>query len=152
MTRTDCFALRSNYLRKNLYKADISIKRIHFFAPVVSALQKFHLYEVLILKKNFQKKKIVTGKTMFFLIGPILFVLTLTSNRAVLYGNVTFSILLLSPKKGHYSFLKQVFVFQKLCFELKVLKTFTILSGSRIKTYRSLKRWATVLKISRAVS
>ena len=36
---TDCFALRSNYLRKNLYTADISIKRtIIVFAPMVSAL------------------------------------------------------------------------------------------------------------------
>ena len=34
--RTDCFALRSNCLRKNLYKADT------FFAPMVSALQRFH--------------------------------------------------------------------------------------------------------------
>ena len=57
--------------------------------------------------------------------------------------------------QSYYFHLKKgttVFVFQKLCFELKVLKTFTILSGSRIKTYRSLKRWATILKISRAVS
>ena len=35
---TDCFAFRSDHLRKNLYKADISIKRTHFFAPMVSAL------------------------------------------------------------------------------------------------------------------
>ena len=28
---TDCFALRSNYVRKNLYKADISIKRTLFY-------------------------------------------------------------------------------------------------------------------------
>ena len=35
---TDCFALRSSYLRKNLYKADISIKPTLFFAPIVSAL------------------------------------------------------------------------------------------------------------------
>ena len=39
---TDCFSLRSNYLRKNLYKADISIKETHFFAPMVSASQNFH--------------------------------------------------------------------------------------------------------------
>ena len=35
---TDCFALRSNYLRKNLYKADISVNRTIFFAPRVSVL------------------------------------------------------------------------------------------------------------------
>ena len=38
---TDCFALRSNCLRKNLYKPDISIKRTLFFAPVVSSLERF---------------------------------------------------------------------------------------------------------------
>ena len=39
---TDCFALWSNYLRENLYKADISIKRTLFFTPVVSTLWRFH--------------------------------------------------------------------------------------------------------------
>ena len=39
---------------------------------------------VLKLKQNFQKKKVVTGKTPFFVIGPffILSVLTLASDRA----------------------------------------------------------------------
>ena len=39
---TDCFSLLSNYLRKNLYKADISIKQTHFCAPMMSASQRFH--------------------------------------------------------------------------------------------------------------
>ena len=50
-----------------------------------------------------------------------LFVLTLASNMAVLYGNV-FSILVLSTKKRYSNFLKKVFVFQKVCFEIKALE------------------------------
>ena len=55
---TDCFALRSNYLRKNLYKADT------FYAPMVSALYRFHCTEINGLWSNlwkstfFEKKKI----------------------------------------------------------------------------------------------
>ena len=47
-------------------------------------------------KQNFQKNKVVPGKTPFFVIGPfcttILFLLTLVSHEAVLYGNDAFSI------------------------------------------------------------
>ena len=43
--------------------------------------------QVIILKQNFQKVKVVTGKTPFFVIDlfvlPILFVLILASERAV---------------------------------------------------------------------
>ena len=41
-----------------------------------------------------------------------------------MYGNVTFSILVLSTKKRYSSFLKKILVFQKLHFKVKVLKTF----------------------------
>ena len=65
----------------------------------------------------------MTGKTLFFVTGlfctPILFVLTLASDRAVLYGNVVFSILVLSNKKPYSSFF---FFFQKTCFKVKALK------------------------------
>ena len=56
----------------------------------------------------------------------ILIVLTLASDMAVLYGNDAFSILVLSTKNRYSSFLKKVFVFQKICFKIKVLKTFKI--------------------------
>ena len=46
----------------------------------------------------------------------ILFVLTLPSDMAVLYGNVAFSILLLSAKKRNSSFLKKV-SFSKVSIE-----------------------------------
>ena len=45
----------------------------------------------------------------------------------VLYGNDAFSILVLSTKKEYSSFLKNVFVFQKIYFKVKLLKTFKIL-------------------------
>ena len=69
---------------------------------------------------------------------------------AVLYGNDAFSILVLSTKKRYSSFLKKVFVFQKICFKVKVLKTFETFTDCYIKTCRSLKRRA-ILKIPSTV-
>ena len=80
----------------------------------------------------------------------ILFVLTLASDRTVLNGNDAFSILVVSTKKRYSSFLKKVFVFQKICFKVKVLKTFETFTDCYIKTYRSLKRRA-ILKIPSTV-
>ena len=67
------------------------------------------LEEVLKLNQNFFKKSVVTGKTPFFVIGPhfvptVLFVLTLTSDIVVLYGNTAFSILVLSTIKRYSIF------------------------------------------------
>ena len=59
---------------------------------------------------------------------------------AVLYWNDAFSILVLSTKKRYSSFLKKVFVFQKICFKIKAFKTFKISIDCHIKTCRSLKR------------
>ena len=44
----------------------------------------------------------------------------------VLYGNHAFSILVLSTKKLYFSFLKKVFILWKICFKVKILKTFKI--------------------------
>ena len=76
----------------------------------------------------------------------ILFFLTLASGRAALNRNYVFSILVVSTKKRFSSFLKKVFVFQKICFKVKVLKTFETFTDCDIKTCRSLKRKA-ILKI-----
>ena len=65
---------------------------------------------------------------------------------AVLYGNDAFSILVLPTKKQYSSFLKKVFVFQKICFKVKVLKMFKISTDCHIKTCRSHKQRA-ILKI-----
>ena len=67
----------------------------------------------------------------------ILFVLTFASDRAVLNGNV-FLILAVSTKKQYSSFFIKVFVFQKVCFKIKVLKTcetFTDLPISKTESY-----------------
>ena len=54
---------------------------------------------VLIMKQNFIKNKVVTGKTLCD--RSLLFVQTLASDRAVLYGNVVFSFLELSIEKNY---------------------------------------------------
>ena len=59
---------------------------------------------------------------------------------AVLCGNDMFSILVLSTKKRYSNFLRKAFVFQKVCFEIKALKTFKISTDCHIKTCRSPKR------------
>ena len=55
------------------------------------------------MKQNFQKNKLVTGKTPFFVIRPFCshysIVITMASDMAVLYGNDAYSILVLSSKK-----------------------------------------------------
>ena len=66
----------------------------------------------------------------------MLFVLTLTSNRAVLNGNVEFSILVLSTKIWYSSFLKKVFRFTE---SIENIQNF---SDCHIKTLRSFKRKA----------
>ena len=52
----------------------------------------------------------------------ILFVLTLASERAVLNENDVFSILVVGTKKRYSTFLKKVFVFQKICFKVKIIE------------------------------
>ena len=53
-------------------------------------------------------------------------------------------------KSNINNFLKKVLVFQKICFKVKVLKTFKISSDCDMKTYRSLKPRA-ILKIPTTV-
>ena len=64
---------------------------------------------------------------------------------AVLYGNDALSILV-RLKMGTPVSLKKVFVFQKICFKVKLLKTFKIFTNCHIKACRSLKRRA-IMKI-----
>ena len=76
--------------------------------------------------------------------------LNIASDRAVLNGNALFLILVVSTKKQYLTFLKRVFVFQKICFKVKVLKTFETFTDFHLKTCRSLKRRA-ILKIPSTV-
>ena len=92
------------------------------------------------MKLNFQKNERALGNLRSFckvnFVLPILFVLTLVFGKAVLYGNVAFSILL--RKKRYSSFLKKYLVFRKTCFKVKVIKTFKIPKNYHVKTCRSL--------------
>ena len=72
---------------------------MNMFSWVVGALNRL---EILILKLNFQKSKVISGKTPFFVISPLLFVF--------LYENVALSITVLPTKKLYYSFLEKVSV------------------------------------------
>ena len=72
------------------------------------------------------------------------------TDKAVLNRNDAFSILVVSTKKRYSSFLRKVFIFQKIWIKVNVLKTFKTLTDCHIKTCRSLKRSA-ILKISSTV-
>ena len=106
------------------------------------------LYEVYKLKQSFGKTK-ATGKILLFVIGPSCTTHSICLNividllQAVLYGNVELSILVLSIEKWYSIFSQNVFIFEKIGFEVGVLKTFKTF----MKTCRSLKRRA-ILKIS----
>ena len=73
------------------------------------------------MKQNFQKNKVVTGKTLFFVTGPFCthhsICLIMVSGVAVLYRNDVFSVLVLSTKKRCPSFLEKVFRFSENLFE-----------------------------------
>ena len=67
----------------------------------------------------------------------------------VLYGNDAFPILVLPTKKRYSRFLKKDLRFPEICFKVKALETFNVLTDCHIKTCRSLKRKA-ILKIPSA--
>ena len=77
------------------------------------------------MKQNFQIKQLLAklySLWQIYFVLPILFVLKhWLVTGVVLCENVAFSILVLSTKKLYSSFLKKVFVFQKICFKVKVL-------------------------------
>ena len=89
-------------------------------------------------------------KTSFLLISlyiPILSVLTLALDIVVLYGNVAFFIAVLSTKKRYSSFPLKVFIFQKTCFKVKLMKTFKISNSCHLKICQSLK-WRAISEIT----
>ena len=69
---------------------------------------------------RFRKNKVVNGKASFFVIVPFCTLhsicLNKATDRAVLYENFAFPVLVLSTKKPCSSFLKTVCVFQEICF------------------------------------
>ena len=80
----------------------------------------------------------------------MLFILTLAFEWAVLYGNMAFSMVVLSTKQCHSSFSKNLFVFHKTCLVVRVMKMFKMSSDCHIKICRSFKGWA-IVKIPRTV-
>ena len=86
----------------------------------VSRLKSWHEVH----KKNCRKNKVVTGWQNSVLCSPFfmypphsIFILSLASDVSVLYGNVAFSILVLSTKKQYSSFFKKGLCFSKNLFQ-----------------------------------
>ena len=91
---------------------------------------------------------------IFFVIDPFCTHYFICLNIGFWYGSFVWKWCVLNVSifslKTVLQFFKKVFVFQKICFKVKVLKTFKISTDFRIKTCRSLK-WRAILKISSAV-
>ena len=68
---------------------------------------------------KFSKKESTELLAKLHFVLPILFALTLASDRAVLYGNVMLSVLVLSTKQRYSSLLKRVCVFLKFISKFK---------------------------------
>ena len=99
---------------------------------------------------KFQKNKVVTGKTPFFMKCSIFTSDSICLNIGFWLGRFvlkccTFNLSTFNQKR-QFSFLEKVFLLQEMYFKVKVVKTFKISSGCHKKTYRSLKRRA-ILKI-----
>ena len=76
------------------------------------------------------------------LVKKWLFALKSAYDMAGLYENDAFLIFVLSTKKLYSSLLKKVFIFEKICFKVKVLKSFKFFTDCHIKTCQYLKRLA----------
>ena len=63
----------------------------------------------------------------------------------VLYRNDTFSMSVLSTKKPYSSFLKKIFVIQKIYFKVEVLKTFKVFSDGHMKMKKVRSSQAAIL-------
>ena len=86
------------------------------------------------------ESSVLTTRSLLHFVLTALFVLTLASDMAVLHRNDPYSILIPSSKKRYSSFLKNVFVFKKIYFKVKVLKIFKISTDCHTRTYRSVKQ------------
>ena len=71
--------------------------------------------------------------------------LVLASGIAILHGKDAFLILVISTKKLYSSLSKKVFVFQKICLKVKILKTFKISTDCHI-THADLSNGGLFLK------
>ena len=75
------------------------------------------------MKQNFQKNKAATGKTAFFVIGSFYNPHSICLNISFWEGSFVWVCYAFNPRtlttKQYSSFLKKVFVFQKICFKVK---------------------------------
>ena len=108
--------------------------------------------DILLMEANMQIIVKISQKSSLkaHFVVTIFIVLTLASDLTVLHENDAFSILVLSTKKRNSSFLKKIFVFQKIYLKFKLLKTFNIFTDCHIKTCQSPKQRA-ILKIPSTV-
>ena len=151
-------ALREVIDQRIIKWAVLSLSPLSIFTEKTHPVSPKYIYrentpsnKIRALTKNYPQikfsEKVVSGKTLFFVIGPFIlpikFVLTLAFDRAVLYGKVALPAVVFSTKKRYSSFLQSTFAFQKTsCF--KVLRTFEVSSDYHIKTCQSFKRRSTV--------
>ena len=132
------FCLKISHREQHRQKDSSIYKKQEFAICVVDSSNQLFI-RVLKLKQNFQKYKVVTGKTLLFVIGPFCTYHSVCLNY-LLYGNNAFSILVLLTKKRYSSFSKKDFLFQIICSKVKVLKTFKTSTNCHIRTCRFLKR------------
>ena len=107
----------------------------------VGGQDRFRVLELNWNKILWNNKVVTTGKSPFFVIDLFC---TLFCTEMLRFQSWSWT------KKRYSSFLKKVYVFQKICFKIKVLKTFKISSDFHINACRSVKRRA-ILKILSAV-
>ena len=79
------------------------------------------LKQVLKLKRNFLKNKVVRGKTPFFVIGPFCTHHSNSLNIGFWYGSFVWKWCVFRLKRFS-SFLKKVFVFQKICLKVESIE------------------------------
>ena len=85
-----------------------------------------YLWRNTVIILNFQKIKAVSGKTSFLMIYSFCTPDSICLNigfRQGCFGNVALLIVELSTKKRYSGFLKKIFVYQKTCFKVEVLKS-----------------------------
>ena len=95
------------------------------------------------LEKNFRKKKVATGKTLFFVVGPFCTPHSIYLNIGFWQSSLVWKCcvvnLYFQLKNAPPVFWKGFAFFQKICFKVKKLKTFKISSDFHIKTCPSFK-------------
>ena len=106
------------------------------------------------MEQIFWKIKEVTSKTPLFVIGPFCICHSICLKIGFWQSSFEWKWCVFNLSGFNYKtvlqFFENFFVFQKICFQVKVLKTFETFTDCRIKTCRYLK-WRAILKIPSTV-